>query len=192
MADHVVDFPGRPAGLCPGADRRGPTALYRIYDAADGWVFLAAPAPTDWDDLVAAMKEHIDLAADDRFATPALREENDAALADALGGVFTGRGKDEWEHHLLAADVGCVAVATERIERVLQSDEVGRAGGYLAEVRHPTFDDHLRLAPLVRFSRSATQAKPGVLAGSHTDDVLAELGYDEAAVADLRQRAIIG
>ena len=53
------------------------------------------------------------------------------------------------------------------------SEAFGRASGYVADVEHPTFDRHPRLAPVVRFSRSATQANPGMLAGGATDTVLA-------------------
>ena len=55
MASDVVAFPGGPEPLQPGPDMRGPNARYRIYDAADGWVFLAAPQPGEWDDLADAL-----------------------------------------------------------------------------------------------------------------------------------------
>jgi crotonobetainyl-CoA:carnitine CoA-transferase CaiB-like acyl-CoA transferase len=45
---------------------------------------------------------------------------------------------------------------------------------------------------VVRFSRSVTQAKPGVLAGSATDAVLRELGYADGDIADLRSRQVVG
>src|SRR5205085_2801539 len=44
MAEQVVDIEGNPPASGPGEDMRGPDALYRVYDAADGWIFLAAPA----------------------------------------------------------------------------------------------------------------------------------------------------
>jgi crotonobetainyl-CoA:carnitine CoA-transferase CaiB-like acyl-CoA transferase len=171
---------------------RGPCALYHLYDAADGWVFLAATTDEEWNRLAAALRPYSDLGSDDRFATAELRAANDSALADTLGEVFSKQGEHEWERELLAADVACVAVSTDRIERFLQDDETGKTAGYVVEVTHPTFDRHLRLAPLVQFSRSATQAKPGVLAGEATDTVLRELGYDQAAIADLRERKIVG
>ena len=77
------------------------------------------------------------------------------------------------------------------LESVMLSDEFGRASGYIADVVHPTFDEHPRLAPTVRFSRSATQARAGQLKGAHTDTVLEELGYDAATRADLREREIV-
>ncbi len=192
MADHVVDFEGNPGPATPDADLRGLCALYRVYDALDGWVFLAAPAGHEWQPLVEALAPYVDLAGVDRFATTESRLRHDAELVDVLAATFSTRGKDDWEQDLLAADVGCVAVSTTVIERVLKSDEIGRASGYLADVEHPTFDQHSRLAPLVRFSRSATQAKPGVLAGSSTDAVLTELGYSDTQIEDLRDRKIVG
>ena len=56
---------------------------------------------------------------------------------------------------------------------------------------HPTFDEHPRLAPTVRFSRSTTQAGAGQLKGAHTDAILAELGYGDAAIADLRAKEVV-
>ncbi len=51
---------------------------------------------------------------------------------------------------------------------------------------------HPRLAPLVRFSRSSTQAGPAPLVGQDTRTVLAELGYSEAREEELAARRIIG
>jgi crotonobetainyl-CoA:carnitine CoA-transferase CaiB-like acyl-CoA transferase len=44
----------------------------------------------------------------------------------------------------------------------------------------------------MRFSRSQTRALPGVLAGQHTDEVLAGLGRSPADIAALRDRKIVG
>ncbi len=43
-------------------------ALYRMYSAADGFVFLAAPLPREWPALAKAMAPYVDLHADERFA----------------------------------------------------------------------------------------------------------------------------
>jgi crotonobetainyl-CoA:carnitine CoA-transferase CaiB-like acyl-CoA transferase len=191
MADFVVDRErdeGRPQ---PDAELRGLHALYRIYDAADGWVFLAAPEEREWTRLAKALDTHVDLAGDDRFTTTEARRAHDDELVEILATVFAKADQDDWERDLLGAGVACVAVSTAPVEELLQSDGVGKASGWVNEVVHPTFDAHLRLAPLVRFSRSATQAKPGVLAGSATDAVLRELGYDDVAIADLRARRIV-
>jgi crotonobetainyl-CoA:carnitine CoA-transferase CaiB-like acyl-CoA transferase len=191
MGAHVVDSPGNVGPPTPDHELRGLGATYRVYDAADGWVFLAAPYEHEWEPLVTALAPHVDLAGDSRFATEADRYRSDAELAEVLAAVFATRGKDDWERDLLRADVGCVAVTTESIETMMWSDSFSRAAGYVVDVEHPIFENHPRLAPLVRFSRSRTRAEPGVLAGSATDVVLRELGHSDTSIAGLRERRII-
>jgi len=117
----------------------------------------------DYPGAPASLEPYANLASDPRFATEAHRLANDEALASELAAVFAIRSNVEWERDLLAVDVACVTVTTETPEIILWSDEFGRASGYLVDVEHPTFDHHPRLAPTVQFSRSITQAKPGVL-----------------------------
>ena len=191
MGAQVVDAPGTAGSPTRDHELRGLSARYRVYDSADGWVFLAAPYEHEWEPLVTALASHVDLAGDSRFAAEADRCRNDAELAEVLAAVFATRGQDSWERDLLRADVGCVAVTTESIETMLLSDSFSRAAGYLVDVEHPIFEKHPRLAPLVRFSRSRTRAEPGVLAGSATDAVLRELGHSEASIVGLHDRHII-
>lgn len=191
MSAQIVQSSGCPPEPVPDLDLRGLSALYRIYDASDGWVFLAAPAAHEWTRLVGALSAFVDLGSDLRFETAADRATNDSCLAELLATAFAMRGKDQWESDLRAEDIGCVAVTTESTESVMWSDDFGRASGYITQVTHPVFEEHPRMDGFVRFSRSTTQAKPGVLAGSHTDLIMAELGFDPAAIADLRQRKVI-
>jgi crotonobetainyl-CoA:carnitine CoA-transferase CaiB-like acyl-CoA transferase len=161
-----------------------------MYRAADGWVFLAAPLPHEWPSLVKAMAPYVDLEAGGRFACEASRADHDAALAETLASVFSTKTKLEWEHELTSHDVGCVEVAESNSGLVLQSDECFEAG-YSVETRSPIFDEHRRLAPLYRFSRSRTKADGGCTVGQHTYAVLREIGLDDERIADLRSRGII-
>jgi crotonobetainyl-CoA:carnitine CoA-transferase CaiB-like acyl-CoA transferase len=108
-----------------------------------------------------------------------------------LAEIFVSKPAAEWERELLAQGVGCVQVHTGLIEEQLFDDSFGRASGYVADVVHPTFDEHLRPAPYIQFSRSLTQALPGVLAGQHTDQILAAVGKSPDVIADLRARKIV-
>jgi len=192
MSAQTVDYPGSPGEPAPGTDLRGLHACYRVYDASDGWVFLAAPSEREWRALVTALAPYTDLADDPRFATAEDRAAHDAELVEVLGTVFATRGADAWERDLLAADVACVSVTTAPVEAMYCADEFGRASGYLADVVHPVFDEHPRLAAFARFSRSITPVSGGVLAGAHTDSLLAELGHDGESIADLRARRVVG
>ena len=184
-----TSYAGRPPLTRVDDEFRGLGPLYRLYRAADGWVFLAAPAEREWPALAAALAAYGSLS-DSRFATPAGRAANAGALAEALAAIFATRGKDEWEAELTAADVGCVAVAQENAEWRMQDDEFYQAG-YAVDAVSPIFDSHRRPAPLNRFSRSATQAESGCRLGQHTDALLREIGYDDARIASLREQDIV-
>lgn len=191
LFEDMVQYEGRGPTLHADDQLYGYGARYRLYEANDGWIYLTAPAEDEWDDLVAALAPHVDLGADERFGSAESRRENDDALAEVLAGVFAGGSAQGWEDTLLAADVGCVKVAEDGPEVVMQSDEFAGASDLLVEVSHPTFDEHPRMKSLLEFSRSATIEKPGVLCGQHTDLVLEWLGYDAEAIADLRERNVV-
>ena len=182
-------YRGRPPLSRVDDEFRGLGPLYRLYRAADGWVFLAAPAEGEWPALAGALSGYPGLD-DPRFAAPEGRAANADALADALAAIFATRSKDDWEAELTARDVGCVAVAQENAEWRMQDDEFYQAG-YAIDAVSPIFDEHRRPAPLVRFSRSATKADAGCRLGQHTDALLREFGYDDERIADLRQRDVV-
>jgi crotonobetainyl-CoA:carnitine CoA-transferase CaiB-like acyl-CoA transferase len=169
----------------------GMNALYRMYRAADGYVFLAAPLPREWPALAKAMSPYVDLDADERFADAGSRAVHDDDLIAALTPVFAAKTKLEWEHELSAQDVGCVEVVEANSELVLQTDPFFEAG-YAVEAVSPIFEEHRRLAPLCRFSRSRSMAESGCTIGQHTDAILHELGVDGRTIAELRAKQVIG
>lgn len=188
---HNASYAGRPAIEAVDDEFYGLNALYRMYRASDGWVFLAAPLAHEWPALTKAMAPYVDLHADERFADAASRAEHDSALIDALTPVFATKSKLEWERELTSQDVGCVEVVERNSELVLQTDPYFEAG-YAVEANSPIFEQHRRLAPLCRFSRSHTKADAGCTIGQHTDAVLREIGLDDARIEDLRARGVVG
>src|SRR6202043_1188924 len=93
------------------SDGYGFHALYRLYQAAeDSWIVLGAPTERAWRKLLSALPADSGLG-DAKFATLTSRLENDAALVEVLGLVFSQRPAMEWERALSAAGVGCAAVA---------------------------------------------------------------------------------
>ncbi|AFC47770.1 MULTISPECIES: CaiB/BaiF CoA transferase family protein [Mycobacterium] len=191
MIAYSASYASRPAEAAADEQFFGMNALYRMYRAADGYVFLAAPLPREWPALTKAMSPYVDLHADERFTDAESRAAHDDELISVLTTVFANKTKLEWEHELSAQDVGCVEVVEANSELVLQSDPYYEAG-YAVDAHSPIFEEHRRLAPLCRFSRSRTRADAGCTIGQHTEAVLREIGLDEAAIADLRAREIVG
>ena len=66
-----------------------------------------------------------------------------------------------------------------------------RKTGTVVEVDHPKRGKYLSVGNPIKLSDSPTEVKRSPLLGEHTEEVLAELGYDKAAVADLREAGAI-
>ena len=104
--------------------------------------------------------------------------------------MFAKAPASGWEADLTEAGIGCVEVAPAPPEGNYLG-QFGRSQGYVSEVEHPVFGTHPRMAPMVRFSRSATISKPGSVLGQHTAAVLAEIGLGEDRVAALREAGVL-
>lgn len=191
LVEDMVEYEGRPVRQTGDAGLHGLSARYRLYETADGWVFLAAPAPSEWDALASALRPHVDLAVDARFADEASRVAHDDELAARLAETFLTQTAEQWEEQLLARDVGCLRVRPGPPDRHLFAHGLGEAKGWITEVPHPTFGTAPRLMPLVDFSRSTTVVGSSALCGAHTDAVLTELGFDADRIDALRAAGVI-
>lgn len=191
MIPYNTSYATRPPHMAADDQFFGMNALYRMYRASDGYIFLAAPLPREWPALAKALSPYVDLHADERFVDAQSRAAHDGELTAALTPVFATKTKLEWEHELSDQDVGCVEVVEANSELVLQTDPYFEAG-YAVEAVSPIFEQHRRLAPLCRFSRSRTRADAGCTVGQHTDAVLRELGLSGDRIAELRSKQIVG
>ena len=180
LSEEMVEYEGRPDPARPDRDLYGLSAWYRLYQAEDRWVFLAALRGRDRD----ALADALDLDA-------GWQDVDDDALAATLAARFATRTADDWEDVLTARGVTCVAVSPGGLDGILFND-IGASCGVVAEVTHPTLGDYPRCTPMVRFSRSGGVAGPAPLCGEHTDAVLTELGYSEERIAALRSAGVIG
>lgn len=187
--DDALAYSGKPARPAVDADLRGLNATHRLYEASDGWVFLSVADDDEWAALVAAAS---DARLDDRdFATSEGRLAEDERLADVLGEVFATRGADAWEELLIASGVGCVRADAQLPGPFFIEDEHVAENGFAKTVEHPRFGPFVRHGPTVTLSRSQVACGPGSLAGLQTDALLADLGFDAASVASLRERSVV-
>ena len=165
-------------------------ALYRLYPAQDGWVFLACPFEEEWRALCTALgKRH--LLDDPRFATGQARKVHDDALAAELAALFLTRAAGAWEEALTAADVCCVQVEERGPYHFFNDDPHVQENGFTTEVETPRFGRFWRYSPLLDFSLTPGIAGPGPARGQHTRSILKELGYSEADIVDLRTRKVV-
>ena len=189
-ADDFFWYEGKPSRPLPDADGYGLNALYRLYKAQRGWVFLACPFEEEWRALCQTIGRG-DLLSDPRFATRQARREHDTALAEELSEVFAAREPDEWEWLLTAADVACVRAEDAGPYQFYSDDPHVRENGFITEVKTVRLGKFWRYSPLLNFSHTTSKVGPGVLKGEHTVAVLKELGYSREQIDDFRERGVV-
>ena len=189
-ADDFYWHKGKDARRLPDRDGYGLDALYRLYQAKGGWVFLACPFEEEWRALCKAIGR-IDLLEDSRFSTRATREENDESLIEELTGVFSSREPLYWEKLLTDADVACVKAEDRGMYHFFNEDVHVRENGFLQSVEATRLGEFWRYTPVVGFSATEGKAGPAPLKGEHTRPVLRELGYTNDQIQDYKQRGIV-
>jgi crotonobetainyl-CoA:carnitine CoA-transferase CaiB-like acyl-CoA transferase len=184
LSDDCIDYRDRLPRRDPDPLLYGFGPLYRLYETADGWVFLACPRESEWARLCEVLAEETDRA-EVRMAA------RDERLAATLEDIFRRRPAREWETLLGARGVACVEVADGPVSRAIFEDTAARAAGFLTAVEHPSFGAHDRLTPLVSLSLSPGRAAPAPLLGAATETVLREIGLDGAAIRALEDKGVI-
>ena len=181
---------GRERRPLPDRDGYGLNALYRLYRAKTGWVFLACPFEDEWDALCRVI-DRTDLLADPRFDTPESRQRHDDDLAGELAVIFTEEDPWYWENLLTGADVACVKAEDRGMYCFFNEDPHVRENRMLTRVEAPRFGEFWRYSPVIEFSETSGRAGPGPLKGQHTRPILRELGYTDDEINDLKQRNVV-
>jgi crotonobetainyl-CoA:carnitine CoA-transferase CaiB-like acyl-CoA transferase len=177
-------------------DQKGLSALHGLYELADGeWLCLAAFTDDHWrglcdglgaDDLAAD-----DLAADDRFATAVSRVEHDAALRELLATRFARLPASEALRDLDKHEVPAEVSSTTFPIELFDDPEVARRG-WIAAADVPGVGRLEQPGVLVDLAEHPGRvSRPPCLAGQHTTEILAELGYHAGSIAELTDAKVV-
>ena len=188
-ADEAYDYPGRPPYELPDGQCYGLNAVYRLYQASEGWVFLACVFEHEWKSFCTAANR-ADLLKDPRFMDSTARKDHDAELAAEVGQIFATNTADYWEELLTNEGVACVRSDVDT-GSFLEQHPQACANQMVVEVESPHYGKYLRHGAIVNFSEAQNRLRHGAIAGEHTIQVMRELGYTSEQITDLRSRRII-
>jgi crotonobetainyl-CoA:carnitine CoA-transferase CaiB-like acyl-CoA transferase len=189
-SDDFNSYAGKPPLPLPDPEFHGLHALYRLYQARSGWVFVAAPRQKEWEALAAAIGSG-HLTGDTRFATADGRHDNDQALISELSAVFATRDASDWERQLAPIGIAVVKASEAGYSEFTCTDPVLRQTGMVVEIEHPLFDRLLYAAPPLQFSETPARIAASCLNGQHTEAILKELEYDDDAIGKLKADGVV-
>jgi crotonobetainyl-CoA:carnitine CoA-transferase CaiB-like acyl-CoA transferase len=160
---------------------------YRCAD--DVWVNLSTLDQGAWGRFCTSLGVP-ELAEDERFATPVDRFRNGREVVTILDELFASQPYSHWAPRLDATGIiwGKVATLPDLI-----SDPAARHLGMFTSIEHPTVGPFEMLA--APFSMSASEVAVRALGpefpGEHTDEVLAQFGFDAERIAALRSSGVV-
>jgi len=168
------------------APHYAPSDIFRV---KDGWIITQVIGPAmfkRWSRMI-GKPELVD---DERFQDDLQRGEHGAYLSGLMSDWCGQFRRDEALARLEEARIPAGPVNSPR--EVLD-DEAIRASGAFQSVEYPGIDQPVPLAsPPVALSRTPPEIRRRPpTAGEHTDEVLEELGYAPARIAELRSRRIV-
>jgi crotonobetainyl-CoA:carnitine CoA-transferase CaiB-like acyl-CoA transferase len=167
----------------------GPTLyqIYRLTETADGHLIYFTASESEMHGLFRALGRP-ELCEDPRFQLWE-RAKNAEALGKILYEEFRKWPTQEILARMIAEDVPAGPVNS--LEEMLEDPQILH-NGTVIELEHPSVGRMRQAAPAAKFDRTPTA--PGAappLHGEHTDAILDEHGYDEAARALLRAEGVI-
>lgn len=164
------------------------SAPYGLFPTRDGQLALAPPGDAFFGRLADALGEP-GLKADPLYATGAARVANRARINAIVGGKLAAQTTAHWVETLNAAGVPCGPV--QSVDQVFADKQIAAQEMVLSvphpghgEVRMVGFPMKLSAAPC-----SVRRPAPGL--GEHSEEVLAEVGYDVAARDALRAAGVV-
>jgi len=158
------------------------SAPYQAFRCADGYITVGAANQRTFEKL-ATLVGHPEWIGDPRFASDGARVRHREALAALIDAVTVTATRAEWLTRLDAAGIPCGPIL-DYAEAFDTEQAVARE--MAVTVDHPTLGRIRTLGTPLKLSRAPLDPRRRApRLGEHTAAVLAELGYDAAAIAEL-------
>ena len=178
------DLPGQAGNDHPTSIPTG------VFPTSDGHINIAASGQPIYERFCKAIGapgliEHPD------YADGEARSANRKALNARLSEITSTRSSAEWIEDLNAAGVPCGPIY--RVDEMAEDEQVLHLG-IARPAAHPELGNIELVGQPMQLERTAQPAQMRSAApalGEHSDEVLTTLGYDDEAIAGLRERGVV-
>jgi crotonobetainyl-CoA:carnitine CoA-transferase CaiB-like acyl-CoA transferase len=177
-------------GHVPRRKHRTTTAGVFAFEDEDGLAFVLHMSSPDkfWLALFDVVGKP-EWAQDARFNNRKARVENYDALNAQLAPIFRGGKREDWLRRLIEKDVPAAPINT--LDEVFADPQV-KTYGFPIEVEHAKMGKMKLIGNAVDMSRTPPSIdRPPPVLGEHTEEILADLGYDSARLAALKNQGAI-
>ena len=176
-------------GEVPGqAGNDHPTSIPTgVFETSDGYINIACAGQPIWERFAREL-------GDDRLDSPDYadgpsRSRNRKALNALINEHTRSDTSENWIRRLNEASVPCGEInAIDKVFASPQVEHLGIARDMVSQERGPT---QIVGQPIIMSRSKSEIRRPPPTLGQHTDEILNSLGYDDAAIAELRKDEVI-
>ncbi len=170
--------------------RRNPQFLFLPYRCSDGrWLQFNMVRTEELLYLLLTGMDAMHLLSDERFASWQAANENRTELKELIQDIIGQRPSEAWLETFEALDVPVNRVAV--VEELVTDPQV-LENRMAIPVTDPAFEMPLVVTHPIRVSGVPhVEPEPGPELGEHSEEILRELGYDEDAIAAMRDEGAL-
>jgi formyl-CoA transferase len=161
-----------------------PTGVYRT---RDGYINIAVFGSKIWERFCEALGAP-EWIADERYRSKAVRSVNRDTLNAAIEARLASHTSDHWIELFNRLGVACGRI--NNIREVFEEPQVRHLGMVKTVVSNRLGEQHLLGQPVTLTRTPSTLARAAPRRGEHTEEVLAEIGYDAASIARLKATGV--